>query len=87
MCEYANPVYIEFVRAYIPDEQEWESPPVSPTQNKKRDKSEQPNCSNLRRAPGSKRMETDYFIYDDDGISIDSYRYVIHLQLFTPTAR
>ena len=27
VCEYADPVYIEFVTAYIPDEQEWESPP------------------------------------------------------------
>jgi len=27
VCEYADPVYVEFVTAYIPDEQEWESPP------------------------------------------------------------
>jgi hypothetical protein len=27
VCEYADPVYSEFVTAYIPDEQEWESPP------------------------------------------------------------
>src|ERR1044072_6573759 len=27
VCEYADPVYIKFVTAYIPDEQEWESPP------------------------------------------------------------
>jgi len=27
VCEYADPVYTEFVTAYIPDEQEWESPP------------------------------------------------------------
>jgi hypothetical protein len=27
VSEYADPVYIEFVTAYIPDEQEWESPP------------------------------------------------------------
>ena len=27
VCEYADPVYIEFVTAYIPDEEEWESPP------------------------------------------------------------
>ncbi len=25
--EYADPVYVEFVTAYIPDEDEWESPP------------------------------------------------------------
>lgn len=23
VCEYADPVYVEFVTAYIPDEQEW----------------------------------------------------------------
>ncbi len=28
VCEYADPVYIEFVTAYIPDELEWESPPL-----------------------------------------------------------
>jgi hypothetical protein len=27
VCEYADVVYVEFVTAYIPDEQEWESPP------------------------------------------------------------
>lgn len=27
VCEYADPVYVEFVTAYVPDEQEWESPP------------------------------------------------------------
>ena len=27
VCEHVDPVYIEFVTAYIPDEQEWESPP------------------------------------------------------------
>ena len=27
VCEYADPVYVEFVTAYIPDEQEWQSPP------------------------------------------------------------
>jgi len=27
VCEYADPVYIEFVTAYIPDEIEWEKPP------------------------------------------------------------
>ena len=27
VCEYADPVYVEFVTAYIPDEQQWESPP------------------------------------------------------------
>lgn len=27
VCEYADPVYVEFVTAYIPDPREWESPP------------------------------------------------------------
>jgi hypothetical protein len=28
VCEYADALYVEFVTAYIPDEQEWENPPV-----------------------------------------------------------
>ena len=28
VCEYADPLYVELVTAYIPDEQEWESPPL-----------------------------------------------------------
>ena len=27
VCEYADPVYAEFVTAYIPDESQWSSPP------------------------------------------------------------
>lgn len=27
VCEYADPVYLEFVTAYIPDETAWEWPP------------------------------------------------------------
>ena len=27
VCEYADPVYAEFVTAYVPDEREWQSPP------------------------------------------------------------
>jgi hypothetical protein len=27
VCEHADPVYIEFVTAYIPDELEWGKPP------------------------------------------------------------
>jgi len=27
VCEYADPVYIEFVTAYIPDGLQWEKPP------------------------------------------------------------
>jgi hypothetical protein len=36
VCEYADPVYIEFVTAYIPDEQEWESPPFRRREGKKK---------------------------------------------------
>ncbi len=28
VCEYADPVYVEFVTAYIPDETQWENPPL-----------------------------------------------------------
>jgi hypothetical protein len=28
VCEHTDPVYIEIVTAYIPDESEWEWPPV-----------------------------------------------------------
>ena len=28
VCEYADPVYVEFVTAYIPDRKAWETPPV-----------------------------------------------------------
>ena len=28
VCEYADPVYVELVTAYVPDEQEWENPPL-----------------------------------------------------------
>jgi hypothetical protein len=27
VCEYADPVYAEFVTAYIPDELQWANPP------------------------------------------------------------
>ena len=27
VCEYAAPAYVEFVTAYIPDQEEWEGPP------------------------------------------------------------
>jgi hypothetical protein len=27
VCEYSDPVYIEFVTAYVPDERQWEYPP------------------------------------------------------------
>ncbi|MCY4401148.1 MAG: DUF4258 domain-containing protein [Candidatus Poribacteria bacterium] len=29
VCEYADPIYIEFVTAYIPDENQWQFPPFS----------------------------------------------------------
>jgi hypothetical protein len=28
VCEYTDPFYVEFVTAYIPDELQWERPPV-----------------------------------------------------------
>lgn len=28
VCEYADPVYVEFVTAYIPDRSLWETPPM-----------------------------------------------------------
>ena len=28
VCEYADPVYVEFVTAYIPDRKLWETPPT-----------------------------------------------------------
>ena len=27
VCEHADPIYVEFVTAYIPDEVDWEKPP------------------------------------------------------------
>ncbi len=36
VCEYADTAYVEFVTAYIPDEQEWESPPFRRRQSGKR---------------------------------------------------
>jgi hypothetical protein len=36
VCEYADPVYVEFVTAYIPDEQEWEHPPFRRRERKKK---------------------------------------------------
>lgn len=35
VCEHADVVYIEFVTAYIPDEQEWNNPPLR-RRNRKR---------------------------------------------------
>lgn len=36
VCEYADPVYVEFVTAYIPDEEQWESPPFRRRKRKRR---------------------------------------------------
>ena len=36
VCEYADPVYIEFVTAYIPDEVQWEPPTFKRRRPKKR---------------------------------------------------
>jgi hypothetical protein len=35
VCEYADPVYVEFVTAYIPDQRDWESPPFRRRERKK----------------------------------------------------
>jgi len=35
VCEYADPIYVEFVTAYIPDEKEWETPPFRRRKRKK----------------------------------------------------
>ena len=36
VCEYADPVYIEFVTAYITDEIQWESPTFTRRRRKRR---------------------------------------------------
>jgi hypothetical protein len=36
VCEYADAFYGEFVTAYLPDEQEWENPPVRRRTRKRR---------------------------------------------------
>ena len=36
VCEYADPVFIEFVTSYIPDERQWEQPPFRRRKQKKR---------------------------------------------------
>lgn len=36
VCEYADPIYIEFVTAYIPDENEWHFPPFSRMSRRRR---------------------------------------------------
>ena len=34
VCEHADPIYIDFVAAYIPDNQQWASPPFRRRQRK-----------------------------------------------------
>lgn len=36
VCEYADPVYVEFVTAYVPDGLEWETPPYVRRRRKKK---------------------------------------------------
>lgn len=36
VCEQSDPVYVEFVTAYIPDELEWEKPPFRRRKRKKK---------------------------------------------------
>jgi hypothetical protein len=36
VCEYADAIYVEFVTAYIPDEQEWAQPPLRRRKQKRR---------------------------------------------------
>jgi len=36
VCEYADPVYIEFVTAYIPDEFQWEKPDFTRRKRKRK---------------------------------------------------
>ena len=36
VCEYIDPIYIEFVTAYIPDENQWEFPPFERRRRRRR---------------------------------------------------
>lgn len=36
VCEYADPVYVEFVTAYIPNEDQWELPTFTRRRRKRR---------------------------------------------------
>ncbi|MCP4612691.1 MAG: DUF4258 domain-containing protein [Planctomycetes bacterium] len=36
VCEYADPIYVEFVTAYIPDELQWENPPFRRRRRRRR---------------------------------------------------
>jgi hypothetical protein len=36
VCEHADLVFVEFVTAYIPDQQEWEHPPFRRRKHKRK---------------------------------------------------
>ncbi len=36
VCEHVDPIYIEFVTAYIPDENEWQFPPFRRLRHRRR---------------------------------------------------
>lgn len=36
VCEHADPIYIEFVTAYIPDESQWHFPPFKRQRHRRR---------------------------------------------------
>ncbi len=36
VCEYADPMFVEFVTAYIPDERQWKYPPYQRRRRKRR---------------------------------------------------
>ena len=36
VCEHTDPIYAEFVTAYIPDKREWESPPFRRRKRKRK---------------------------------------------------
>ena len=36
VCEYADPVYLEIITAYIPDPTQWDNPPLRRRQRKRR---------------------------------------------------
>ncbi|MCP4662765.1 MAG: DUF4258 domain-containing protein [bacterium] len=36
VCEHADPIYVDFVTAYIPDEGQWQSPPYKRRKRKRK---------------------------------------------------
>lgn len=70
ICEYADPVYTEFVTAYLPDESQWQNPPFRRRRNTKKQPMENkpdPIC-NVHQRPREWRQAT--FEYSEDGVSI-----------------